>query len=228
MATTASIHWYQPIDNYCERTDALFWSEPLNALSNAGFVVAALWLAVKLHRQARQGLLVPQAIWVLLALQGFIGVGSFLFHTFATRWAELADVLPIYLFMHIFAAVFLRWAVGWSWRWAWLGAPAFFIFAQLLAYVVPTDLLGVRGYAPALLCLLLFSLWLYWRRDVRAKGFAWAAACFLVALLFRQLDSVVCPLWPWGTHFLWHLLNAITLSLVTYSLLSDRLPRPLP
>ena len=32
--------WTAPIDAYCERVDASFWSEPVNALSNAAFLVA--------------------------------------------------------------------------------------------------------------------------------------------------------------------------------------------
>ena len=32
--------WSQPIDLYCERTDAAFWSEPANAISNAAFLIA--------------------------------------------------------------------------------------------------------------------------------------------------------------------------------------------
>jgi len=34
-----------------------------------------------------------------------------------------------------------------------------------------------------------------------------AAAGFCLALVFRTIDLWVCPCWPLGTHFLWHLLN---------------------
>jgi len=30
------------IDNYCERIDPSFWSEPVNAMTNLAFIVAAL------------------------------------------------------------------------------------------------------------------------------------------------------------------------------------------
>ncbi|MFZ1469197.1 MAG: hypothetical protein WAT09_09480 [Paracoccaceae bacterium] len=33
--------------------------------------------------------------WALIAIAGLIRIGSFLFHTVATRWAELADTGPI-------------------------------------------------------------------------------------------------------------------------------------
>ena len=33
--------WLRVVDGYCERTGPGYWSEPLNALSNAAFLVAA-------------------------------------------------------------------------------------------------------------------------------------------------------------------------------------------
>ena len=34
------------------------------------------------------------------------------------------------------------------------------------------------------------------------------AGLFLLSLTFRTLDRAVCPVWPLGTHALWHILNA--------------------
>ena len=31
---------------------------------------------------------------------------------------------------------------------------------------------------------------------------------FVVSLAFRTMDQAVCPAFPLGTHFIWHLLNA--------------------
>lgn len=36
--------WRSHIDAYCERIDPGFWSEPINALTNLAFLVAALWV----------------------------------------------------------------------------------------------------------------------------------------------------------------------------------------
>lgn len=33
--------WFRAVNHYCERTDASYWSEPVNALSNASFLIAA-------------------------------------------------------------------------------------------------------------------------------------------------------------------------------------------
>ncbi len=36
--------WFEQIDGYCERTDFTYWSEPLNAVTNVAFIIAALLL----------------------------------------------------------------------------------------------------------------------------------------------------------------------------------------
>ena len=35
--------WMAPLDGYCERLGPGLWAEPLNFLSNAAFLVAAIW-----------------------------------------------------------------------------------------------------------------------------------------------------------------------------------------
>ena len=63
--------WFAFVDGYCERLDVGLWAEPLNFITNAGFLAMALWLwpRVKLVAGAR-------ALVVLLAA---IGLGSGLF-----------------------------------------------------------------------------------------------------------------------------------------------------
>ena len=78
------------IDGYCERLDATYWAEPGNAVTNAAFVLAAIWMW-------RRSGGVPLAR-ALAAILFAIGVGSYLFHTHAQVWAAIADVVPIALF----------------------------------------------------------------------------------------------------------------------------------
>ena len=78
------MNWLEPIDNYCERLDPSFWAEPLNALSNASFIVAGM-LLLQWRRLPMRSL--PALALILTVL--VIGVGSFLFHTFANRWLSL-------------------------------------------------------------------------------------------------------------------------------------------
>ena len=77
----------QPIDIYCERLDIGIWAEPINAVTNAAFILAAIfmWLRCKNLVEGR----------VLSFLLCLIGCGSFLFHTFGQTWAAILDVASI-------------------------------------------------------------------------------------------------------------------------------------
>jgi hypothetical protein len=59
------VDWFRAVNRYCERTDASYWSEPVNALSNAAFLVVALvvWPAAR-----RAGDRAAQALCLVLAL----------------------------------------------------------------------------------------------------------------------------------------------------------------
>ena len=85
------------LDLYCERTDGAFWSEPVNALTNVVFLFAAA-AALRLLITYRYRIRGAGMLWLLLLLAVGIGVGSFLFHTLASPWAAVADLLPIALF----------------------------------------------------------------------------------------------------------------------------------
>ena len=99
------------VDHYCERTGSGVDAEPLNALTNAAFLVAAwgAWRFLSRHpSRSAHGLVVA-----LIATMVLVGVGSFLFHTVATRWAEWGDVLPIMLFMLLYLWLVLTLFFGW-------------------------------------------------------------------------------------------------------------------
>ncbi len=201
--------WARTVDGYCERTSAAFWAEPVNAITNAAFLLAAL-LAVRTVR--REMLADAAALW-LIALVIAIGIGSFVFHTFATIWAAVADVLPIMLFIVSFLVLTVRRFFRRRW---WLAALVGILFlpaAQALSGTVG-DLVGDRlsgseGYLPALLALFVCGGLLH--RHPAGAGLLTAGVVFAVSLTFRSLDEPLCGLLPLGTHFVWHLLNAVVL-----------------
>ncbi|MDG1432037.1 MAG: ceramidase domain-containing protein [Paracoccaceae bacterium] len=88
--------WTAQIDGYCERVDFTFWAEPVNALTNFAFLIAAF---VMWYRTKGQGMPVATG---LVGIMAVIGLGSFLFHTFATQWASALDVLPILVFILVY------------------------------------------------------------------------------------------------------------------------------
>lgn len=196
----------QPIDAYCERLDPSFWAEPVNAVTNAGFLVAACVMAMRLR-----GSDLPLA-WTLIVLLALIGIGSFLFHTFARPWAALADVIPIVLFVlvYIYAASrdFLELKPIWSLVAVLAFLPCAAVLIPLLQHV---PLLGVSAaYLPVPLMIILYALLLR-RQPELARGLAIGAGLLLLSLTLRSLDLQLCPSFPLGTHFAWHLLNAVML-----------------
>ncbi|MEO1089498.1 MAG: ceramidase domain-containing protein [Pseudomonadota bacterium] len=203
---------FRQIDGYCERTDFTFWSEPINAVTNAGFVVAALVALLWWWRQARG----DGPVLVLVVLVIAIGVGSFLFHTVATVWAAIADVLPILLFIVWFLVLVVRRWFARPWWVALLIGASYVPFASFIGGgvgdVVGDRLNGSESYLPALGLLVVCGLWLRALGE-RAAGSALlgAAALFTISLAFRTLDAPVCDAFPLGTHFVWHLLNSVLL-----------------
>lgn len=199
--------WTHAIDGYCERVDPSFWSEPVNALSNIAFLFAA-WIMAR--RTRLSGLkLADFLVWTLVV----IAVTSFLFHTFAHVWAAVADSFAILTFVivYLYAANRHFWNAP-VFR-AGLMSATYFPFSILLGWVFsrlpffeissfywPLPVL-IGGYAIA------------FRKSfpALARGLALGAMILCASLAFRSVDEIVCATFPLGTHFLWHILNAVML-----------------
>jgi hypothetical protein len=210
--------WSQQIDIYCERMGPQFWAEPVNAVTNAAFLIAAGWVLVVLRREGR----LEAGSGLLLGLLTAIGIGSFLFHTVATRWAALADVLPIMLFILAYLALTMR--RGFQLSWVWSGAitvaflPASAGLSSLLGALGGAALGGSSGYLPALLALVFAGSWLLARQVSAGRWLLVAAGVFFVSITLRTLDQPLCQATPFGTHFMWHVLNAVVLGLLIWAL----------
>lgn len=221
-----ALDWFDPIRAYCERADGGFWAEPFGAVSNAAFLVAAA-AAGRLALQARD-----RACLALAGMIAVIGVGSFLFHTLAVRWAMLADIVPIALFVVAYFALALRRLLGLG-----VAVTVPLVLAFALAEVALTPFLeavtglplaqltnGSLDYLPALIALLGVAAALAGRRATTARNLALVALLFLVSLTVRTLDRAACPVIPIGTHWLWHVLNAAVL----YALIAIAVRHPAP
>ena len=207
---------FEAVDLYCERLDAGFWAEPVNALTNLAFVLAA-WLV---WRRARRLGALSSETKLLAGMIALIGIGSFLFHTFATGWAEWADVLPILLFELAYLYLYLRRIAGMRPA-AAAGMTALYLPVGLASGGFPNLLNGSLSYAPALVVLFALGLYHYASQKKARRMLLAAAALFFVSLTFRTTDMAVCPSFPLGTHFIWHLLNALTLYLLMLGYLAN-------
>lgn len=202
------------IDLYCERLDNGLWAEPINAFTNLAFVVAG-YVAWRLADQRDS---MSPGIGLLIALIVAIGVGSDLFHTFATNWARVLDVLPILLFQLVYLFMYGRQIA--KIRLSTLtGLVVLFILAADLARQFPNILNGSLIYLPALVMLFVLGPYHYRHARVEPTLLLWATAVFSVSLFFRTIDLDVCKFFPIGTHFLWHLFNGLLVYLAYRALL---------
>jgi hypothetical protein len=200
---------------YCERLNADFWAEPLNASTNLAFILAAL-LAWQLWRRGKAP---DWPVAALIAVVLLIGIGSFLFHTMPAPWSRRADVIPIRLFAFGYFA-FAVWRfiglrlIGTALATA-LFFAAFYVVTGPAEALLPSAVRGATaGYATYLVALVAIAALLAGKDSRTAMRLAAAGAVFVLALVFRSIDQAVCSTFPYGTHFLWHLLNAVVLYLL--------------
>lgn len=217
-------HWTTPVDIYCERIDPSFWSEPVNALTNLFFIVASYLLYRDYKAMKRQGGAPSAAIVFAIVMVAMIGVGSFLFHTFATRWALMTDVWPINIFMLSAVAIYLRQLMGCSALMTAVKAGAFLLTSLAASQYIPADFInGSGGYLPAVAMLAIFivSAKKQSKPEVQAS-LASALVVFIVSVTLRSLDMRACDALPVGLHFMWHVLNSLVLYHVVQGLLRNR------
>ena len=197
--------WTEAVDGYCERLGPEYWAEPVNAITNLAFLVAAviMW-------RRTPGLVLARALCVVLFA---IGVGSYLFHTHAQPWAALLDVAPIVMFILLYLYAINRHAIGLG-PWAALGTTGLFLpYAGMMLPVsgmVP-GLGASAAYAPVALLILLYAAFLRDKMPELSRGLAIGGAILIVSLTFRTIDEPLCLRWSLGTHFLWHILNGVML-----------------
>ena len=198
----------QHVDIYCERLSADFWGEPLNAVTNLAFILAAVF-AYMLYRRAY---IKARDILALISMAATVGIGSFIFHTIATQDAALADIIPIIIFIHfsvfvIFTRVFaLRWWHG------IIGVIAFCAFNNLILYIFGRTLLnGSIQYIPTLILLFAVTTYCSIKKFTPTSEFLTATITFTIAITCRSIDDKICTSLPIGTHFLWHILNGVTM-----------------
>lgn len=214
--------WSQQLFAYCERAlDPSFWAEPVNAATNLAFLIAAvaglaLWLRAPRPRRI--------ADLALIMVVVVIGIGSFLFHTFATRWAVLADVIPITLFMLGYLVYAARKFLDWNWLASLVSLALFAVALTQFEYAFRCNggpcLNGSLGYVPALAVLLLFGGMLRAAGHPAGASLIAAGLVFAISLAFRTVDREICELTdffgtgPIGTHGIWHVMNAVVLYLL--------------
>ncbi|MBY8975584.1 ceramidase domain-containing protein [Rhodobacteraceae bacterium NNCM2] len=215
------MNWTRQINGYCERLSPDFWAEPVNAITNGAFILAGLYCLFAASQAGRR----DPAIYYLSCLIVVIGIGSFLFHTYATAWAALADTGPILLFILSFFTIAMNRFVGLGWGRSILATLLFLVamvgLSAVFRYTIGPFIGGSQSYFPAMLALFAVGIYLRARGHAAWKWLVAAGVVFVFSLLFRTLDQKLCTIFPMGTHFLWHILNAVVLGTLVIGLIRE-------
>lgn len=210
---------FEFIDIYCERTGPGLLAEPLNALTNLSFFIAAFFA----FALARKENALDWRSSLLIGLTAAMGAGSTLFHTYAQTWAMLTDVLPILCYQIVFIALYSNRIIGCRRLVSALLLGIFFVAMYSFMQAPRGWLNGSLEYAPAWIFLGGLGLWHLKHAGREAWGLLAAFGVFTTSLAFRSVDDAICTSLPIGTHFIWHCLNGLVLYLCTRAfILNDR------
>ncbi|MBX3569523.1 MAG: ceramidase domain-containing protein [Rhizobiaceae bacterium] len=204
---------FAPIDLYCERHGPEFWAEPVNALTNLAFVAAGIWGLYQVRRNRTGTAAIAMCWWVIA-----IGIGSWLFHTFANYLTIWADIVPIATFTLAASMFALRRFARLSWPRATVCFVGFYLVAGAITLTLPSSVHvatnGTSGYLPAFLAINAIGALCLVRGSPAGRYLIAASLIFALAATGRMLDLWACQYVPIGTHFLWHSLNGLMLAVV--------------
>src|SRR5918999_5968339 len=121
------------MDAYCERVGMGLFAEPLNAVSNISFLLAA-WAAWMLAQRTGT----PSAgVRVLIALAASVGIGSILWHTYPTSLTLILDIVPILIFIIWYIWLYTRNVIGMRLLFAVACVAAFLLGTFLSFRILP-------------------------------------------------------------------------------------------
>jgi hemolysin III len=185
--------------------------EPCNTVSNAAFLILFVYWFVKAPRQGPAARLFRLGLPVLL----FSWVGGTLYHGWRSSDVYyVMDYLPIYG---------LAFAVSlWLWTWlkslalgATLAVPSLTLVGVQIAHDVKSLLLHTLTYLGIGSLVIVPVCILAHRRGWRNLNLLGAGlGAFALAIFFRTVDGAAGHYFAHGTHFLWHILGALSVHLL--------------
>jgi len=197
--------------NYCEHAIVGNYFQPLNSISNIFYILAA----VLLYYFYKKSKIKDAKSKIFLSLIVLIGVCSFLFHLYKNQATFFFDVLPIGIFFISYVYFLIvniseNKKAGLYWTIIFLLIMGFgFIITKSIS---ENNLINeAQGYILTLLFFAGVIAYTYAKRISISKKLTIIFILFLLALIFRQIDLLLCNYIKTGTHFIWHLLSSITM-----------------
>jgi hypothetical protein len=217
MSQTPLTHWY----GICERSGMGIWDEPLNVISSVAFMLVAVSIYRHYHRHED---LQEKWIWdvhALTFLTFMIGVNSIIFHMIPNPTTELLDTVTIVLFIMLyFWSVLFR--IGrTSFFSALICFVAFVGFSHILVHQFPRAMNDSIGYLSSMIALIMIAVHLHLRARPSSSHFMLAALIGVISLFCRVIDREICDEISIGSHFMWHILNAMLLYILLKQLVRN-------
>jgi hypothetical protein len=183
-----------------------FIVEPWNAFSSLLMLIpATIWFFKVRHEITHYRFLLLAILMVVLG-----GLGSALFHGFrASLFFLLMDIIPsailtLFLSIYLWLKILKRW-----WYIFFILFPAFGIRFLFWNSIPDHMAINLSYFISGLIIALPLVIILIKDRFTKWHIVVLGVTSFIVALLFRQLDTVQIVLLPMGTHFLWHVFSAV-------------------
>ena len=198
----------------CERGGLGMLAEPLNVLSSFAFMIVSVSIYRYYHRHEDLDRKWLWDIHALTFLTFIIGVNSVIFHSFPSPTTELMDTIPIVMFIILyFWSVLFRIGRCTPFQ-AVVCFVAFVGFSHILVAQFPHSLNDSIGYLSSMIGLIVIAVHLHLKARPSSQHFMLASIVGVCSLFCRAIDRDVCPQFPIGTHFFWHILNATLLFLL--------------
>lgn len=184
-----------------------FWFEPFNTWSNLLFLPVLLIFSWRLLRARRK----PPLFLLCLPLLAGGFIGGVLYHGMRSWdvWYYL-DFVPILVISQVVAFYF----------WYRSGKVVTGVFLMLVVQALfltvkwwlpaGSPVQGTLFYVPLALNVLIAALVFSRHPDFRRVPFLISGVLIAIALFFRQIDLRAGEIFPWGTHFLWHIFGALS------------------
>jgi len=199
-----------PLPVYCEGGNFLeFLAEPLNATSNVAFILVGFGIYKLLIKHRIQKV----EYRVVLILIFLIGFGSFFWHTTRNSFTLLLDAIPSALSFTLITYIFLSKLIK-NKAFAFLIAGLLLPSRFFISSIAPTDTISslIRNSVNATVFLVIIA-WSFKKYGRIAFEGLVVLSVYLTAIIMRGIDLQVCQTFPLGTHFLWHIMNALAVYL---------------
>ncbi len=194
---------------YCEFYQHFWLSEPLNAITNFAFFIGAYYL-YKLIKNENYNRKLGVSLIVMMVI---LGIGSLAWHSYRVVPTLLLDEIPIYIFI-VFAFYFLIQSLTRNYKFTII----LLLFTALVYYLTFAYIPMLSIFQGSLKYV--FVLWIFFILNIlvthkfgSSYSFVLPLSILALALVFRIIDFHICPVFPIGTHFLWHIFVATAMYL---------------